>query len=288
MGFVESVRAWYSNKDTFNGTVAGLISAGLVSAPLYAVRLTRLVIRHTRLGLTARLLGLILGWLLVAYFARELAALPVLFVGLAVALSLSTLWVLRPLSRLGIVDAHSRTVNGINFKSSLNLAQSSIDFLGIGADKLTSLKEFEPAMLRCGASGNRVRFLLSPPDNPILERHARRNGVDAAAYKKKVKESLDRIAKVKTEHDLAIEVRFYPADSTKDLQQFRLMFIDELICLAGWTVWGKHEGKDNPQLVLRERKRIHPDITAFKAFHDHFEALWDDAGTQLVELSRPN
>jgi hypothetical protein len=285
MGPVETARAWTSNKDIFNGTIGGLISTALLTAPLYAARLTRLFLRHIKLGFLARLLGMVFGWIVVGYLLSPIIAPSWLFFGLAAVLMGSILWIANPFYRLGIVDAHTRTVDGINFKTSLNLAQSSIDFLGIGADKLTKLAEFEAAMLRCGGSGNVVRLLLSPPDNPILERHAKRNGVDASAYKEKVLESLRRVAKLRAQHDLAIEVRFYPAANMKDLQQFRLMFIDGSICLAGWTVWGKHIGTENPQLVLKERRRVHPDVTAYKAFHDHFEALWDDSDTTHVDLS---
>ena len=286
MGWVETAKAWFSNKDIFNGTIGGLISAALLAAPLYALRLTRLTLKHAKVGLFARLLGMVLGWVLVAYLLSSIVDLSWLFLGLGCVLTGSILWVARPFFLLGIVDAHKRTIDGIDFKTSLNLARSSIDFLGIGADKLTKLEEFEGAMRRCGGSGNRVRLLLSPPDNPILERHAKRNGVDASAYKDKVRESLRRIARMRAQHDLAIEVRFYPAANTKDLQQFRLMFIDGSICLAGWTVWGKHIGMDNPQLVLKERRRVHPDIAAYKAFHDYFEALWDDRDTTTVDLGQ--
>ena len=140
-------------------------------------------------------------------------------------------------------------------------------------------------MRRCGTSGNRVRLLLSPPDNIILERQARRNGVNDSAYKDKVRLSLQRIARLQAESDLAIEVRFYPAATNKDLQQFRLMFIDGSVCLASWTVWGAHVGTDNPQMVLKERRRIHPDVTAYKAFYDYYEALWGDADTKSINLA---
>jgi hypothetical protein len=184
-------------------------------------------------------------------------------------------------SRIGVVDAYSTTVGGVNYKRALSMATKSMDFLGIGGDKITIEPEFEEAMVRCASSNQKVRFLLSPHYNPVLEKVARLNGTSAGSYGDKVKQSVTRIAELRKSRSLDIEVRYYAAKHDKDYQQFRLMFINDHLCLWSWTVWGKHIGRDNPQVIL---KNLDHDAqvrvpSAYKAFKDHFDALWSDSET---------
>lgn len=128
-------------------------------------------------------------------------------------------------------------------------------------------------------------MLLSPPDHPLLEMLAKRNRVDPNEYSKNVRESLRRIAKVKADRALDIQVRFYPLQEDKDLQIFRLMFLNNAICLWSWTVWGPHLGNDNPQVVLLNLKES-SQTGAYSAFHDYFKRLWDDPKCEVVELAK--
>lgn len=189
-------------------------------------------------------------------------------------------------SRVGIVDAHSTTVGGVDYKQALIMATKSMDFLGIGGDKVTLETEFKEAMIRCASGNQKVRFLLSPPDNPVLEKVARLNNTTAGSYGEKVRQSVTRIAQLKKERSLDIEVRYYAAKHDKDYQQFRLMFINDRFCLWSWTVWGAHVGRDNPQVVL---KNLNSDAqgrvpSAYKAFKDHFDALWSDSETLIQDF----
>ena len=128
-------------------------------------------------------------------------------------------------------------------------------------------------------------MLLSAPDNPILKAAANRAGLNPTVYQRRVRGSLERIAKLRIDKGFNIEVRFYVAASEKDYQQFRLMFIDERICLVSHTVWDKSDGTDNPQIVLvaTEAERTRQLIAAFS---DHFERVWNDPTTQSVDLAK--
>ena len=125
-------------------------------------------------------------------------------------------------------------------------------------------------------------MLLSPPDHPLLEILAKRNNVDTTSYSKNVKESLRRIARVKADRELNIQVRFYPLEEEKDWQIFRLMFLNNKVCLWSWTVWGLHLGEENPQVILVNTDKI-SQTSAFNAFHDYFKRLWEDPRCKSVD-----
>ncbi len=129
--------------------------------------------------------------------------------------------------RLGLIGADREISRGIDYKRSLNLCSNSLDFLGVGASKLTrERKEFESAMERCHRSHTPIRFLLCDPNSPELERIARQAGRDREEYQTTVRESLQVIAKQRTDRARNIKVRFY-----KRLPVFRLMFIDDWLDL---------------------------------------------------------
>lgn len=195
----------------------------------------------------------------------------------------SQMYLLRGFAQTGISDAYLKTIDGIDFKSSLRLARTSISFLGIGAHKLTQLPEFRDAIERCAQAGSTARFLLSPPDNNLLETLARRNGVDPNAYKENVTRSLQALAKLKRD-GFNIEVRHYRAQHERDHQQFRLFIIDEKTCLVSWTVWNKNVGADNPQLVLRRLPADGKKKSMAEAFIAYFDNIWEDSSSVEVDL----
>lgn len=211
------------------------------------------------------------------------------FIGAATSFALLVLagfWKLQQFEKAGIYAAYQKTTtDGIDFETALTLVHSKLDFLGIGADKLTRSAKFEQALLRVSRAGSPVRLLLSPPDNPILKAVANRAELNPNLYQRRVRESLARIAKLRIDMKFNIEVRFYAATSEKDYQQFRLMFIDERICLASHTVWDKSDGADVPQIVLvaRPEERTRQFISAFS---DHFERVWNDPSTTQVDLAK--
>jgi hypothetical protein len=210
--------------------------------------------------------------------------------GAAYALSIGSLalsyYLLRRFQGLGIIDAFGSTEGGINFNASLKKPNHSFDFLGVGAHKLTSDGEFRLMVKRCARGGRPVRLLLSHPDNPVLKNVASRSGIDRDTYALRVRESLRLIAQLANREGFNIEVKFYRAESDADYQQFRLVFIDDRICIMSYTIWDEKEGRSNPQLVLYAGKDQSSMKSLYYTFKDHFERTWVDPSSQPVDLSR--
>lgn len=275
--------------DEPNWFEAGLLT-NLISSLIWLIlaflvgKVNQYLSRHTKLGIPVKLL-------IVSLF---------MFVGLALSLALGSpvlvmvvgaltvalgWWSLKGLFRIGLIDAFSKTSLGITPGASLKLANESIEFLGIGANKLTSDPGFEAAIRRCSRGGavGACRFLLSQPSNQLLEKLATRNGTNTGDYSDKVLESLKIFARLKLEKQLNLEVRFYKEENRSEFQQFRLMFINNHLCLASWTVWDDKLGMNNPQLILRQSSGSDDKkTTLFKAFKDHFEETWESG--ELVNL----
>ncbi len=257
----------FSTKDIFNNLIAGAIPVVVI----YFLKKAS-VVSHKRwthwllLGIRWRIAIAATIYVGLVYALLGANKVPVILIAFLIAyVAVGRHW-----PRLGLLASSRYADEGIGFESSLRLVDRSIDFLGIGARKLTQTKEFEAALLRCH-SARSARFLLSPPDNPLLERMARRNGVSNAAYRDNVRESVRAIARIKRQKGVNIEVRFYKAEMDTDYQQFRMMFIDDKICLLSWTVWGAHIGTRDPQIVLKNNAEKE---NAFRAFHDYFERVW--------------
>jgi len=127
-------------------------------------------------------------------------------------------------------------------------------FLGTGAAKLTREDEFENAIRRCRPE-QPIRFLLCKPTYDFLIEAARRFGVDRDEYKTIVTNSLRKIAELKEKYK-NIEVRFY-----SQFQVFRLMFIDDSICLVSYNVMGEGDGSQLPQLHILKHHPIREMLT---------------------------
>jgi hypothetical protein len=273
---LSDIKSWFSPSAVMPNLVASAIWLGITAMAVLVSRLVyRQVFVRLRLGVHSKLLGTTI----VTFVALGAIVAPSerwkLIPGLLLFLLLAA-YSLRGLRSAGILDVYRKTGSGVSFAQSLKAVTSSLDFLGIGADKLTKLDEFEEAVKRCSSKGATCRLLLSPPENALLEQLARRNGTDPSAYQTKVRNSLRRLAAL-SEQRLKIEVRFYPAALDRDFQQWRLMFIDGQVCLASWTIWGKHEGKENPQLIVRERPHDRDSASLYHAFKGHFDTVWQDA-----------
>lgn len=152
-----------------------------------------------------------------------------------------------------------------------------MELLGIGAHKLTSLNEFESAMRRCSHPNKPIRLLLAHPDHKILEEAAKRKGVDVGAFKKNVRESLSRLADLRLNSELNIEVRFYPRTRNSDVPVFRLMFVNEDLCLLSYNVMGEGNGLDQPQMHLRRHVDKHEVESFYFAFRSLFDNLWSSS-----------
>jgi hypothetical protein len=137
--------------------------------------------------------------------------------------------------RIGLVGADHHIATGIDFQKALRLVSSSLDFLGIGGAKLTDqVTEFEEAIGRCNRPDRPVRFLLCRPNHPDLEKMAQSANKEPALYKKTVHDSLRAIADLRNGRAWNIRVRFYA-----EVPTFRLMFVDDSLCLASYYVLGK-------------------------------------------------
>lgn len=184
---------------------------------------------------------------------------------LVLVLELNQFW------RVGLVGADAQISKGIDYVSALNMASNSLDFLGIGASKLTEqLRPFEKAVNRCDSLGRPLRFLLSTPENADLEEIARKGGVDRDAYRSRVRESLRVIANLRNDRSKNIEVRFYDK-----IPAFRLMFIDDEICLMSHYVLGKGDGSQLPQLHIIRKSGSQDVESLYYGFHEYFENIWE-------------
>lgn len=175
--------------------------------------------------------------------------------------------------RIGLVGADAHIGSGLNFSRSLRLATNSLDFLGIGASKLSrETEEFEAALHRCQRADRPVRLLLCRPDNAKLLSMAQSAGRDPADYQKRVGASLRLIAEMHNSRSWNIDVRFY-----QDIPIFRLMFINDEICLASHYVLGKGTGSELPQLQVLKRSASRDVDSLYYAFHSYFERFWSEA-----------
>jgi hypothetical protein len=223
-----------------------------------------------------RILGAIaLGWITVnsayVYFVPRYAAAFILTSSAAIA------WIARSelyqFWRIGLVGADAQIQIGIDFRKALNLVSNSMDFLGIGAAKLTGESSaFESAIARCQRPDRAVRFLLCRPDNDRLQQMAQSADQDRTSYRKKVEKSLRTIAGLRNDRAWNIQVRFY-----REFPTFRLMFIDDLLCLASHYVLGKGSGADMPQLHVIKFQGSRDVDSLYYAFSAYFDRFWADA-----------
>jgi hypothetical protein len=202
--------------------------------------------------------------------------------GIALAIAGVTIYfawiILRGFRTANILSAFRSTADGVGFTSSLKLAHNSIDFMGIGAHKLTTDPEFEAAVLRCAgvrATSTTIRLLLADPGHPVIGRSETANQVATNAYQQKLKDSLTNIARIARSSGASIEVRHYNASSVPKYPQFRLFFANGAICIFSWTVWNRNVGLDNPQLILQKGSTASQEKTLYSALYKYFEDTWE-------------
>ena len=180
---------------------------------------------------------------------------------------LNVLW------KLGILGADRAIAKGINYQKALKMCTDSFDFLGIGASKLVGVRDdFRLAVARCNRDDRPLRFLLCPPDHPNLLLVARRAGRPEAEYQATVKKSLSELRYLKKEKNFNIEIRFY-----SDLPLFRLMFINDNLCLASHYILGEGDGSQLPQLHILKRPIGKRDIDSiYYPLNRYFKKMWDE------------
>lgn len=175
--------------------------------------------------------------------------------------------------RIGLVGADVETRRGIDYPKALALCSNSLEFLGIGASKLTGAGEaFQKAIDRCDNPGRPIKFLLSSPESKGLQKIARNAGVSEQAYQETVRISLRVISSLRINREKNIEVRFY-----KEFPAFRLMFIDGEICLTSHYVLGKGDGSQLPQLHIIKKTADQDVDSLYYGFRFYFDSLWEEA-----------
>jgi hypothetical protein len=187
------------------------------------------------------------------------------------------LWAqLRQFWDVGLIGADRTIRGGLDYTRSLKMCKNSLSFLGVGARKLTEqAAEFEGAMQRCNRPMRPIRLLLCKPDSEILKIAAQNANRPADEYVHRVQESLRAIADYRNRRLWNIEVRFY--DVSRPL--FRLMFIDDWLCLASHYVFGEGDGSEFPQLHVR-RSAMERDVNSlYHPFEQYFDELWNSAET---------
>lgn len=195
--------------------------------------------------------------------------------------ALLVFFVLSDLSKIGITNAFATTRQGVSAEDTLRLIERDLVFLGIGAKKLTQTDEFDNMLRRCAAADGSLKFLLSNPENAALEQMARTNGRDDLSYRSRVKESIREIFKRAPESGVKFEVRLYNLDQEIALPHFRLVFIDNRLCVFSQLFWTTAEGLDNPQLVIR-RNEGSAGTSLYKGYRDYFDTLWNLQTTIVV------
>jgi hypothetical protein len=175
--------------------------------------------------------------------------------------------------KIGLVGADQQVTTGIDYVTALGMCQNSLDFLGIGAAKLVEhQKEFKDAIDRCNRSDRPVRLLLIQPNAPGLERIAKMAGRDPQAYRQTVTDSLRLISRLRNEDERNIQVRLY-----EDLPAFRLMFINDSICLMSYYVLGKGNGSNLPQLHVIKIEHARDVESMYYGFSAYFGKIWDNS-----------
>jgi len=171
---------------------------------------------------------------------------------------------------VGIIGVDRQVKTGLSYDKALSLCKNRMSFLGLGASKLTRSSEFEPAILRC-THENPVRLLLLKPSDNRLIQAARRAKKDTTGYKRIVRNSLRIIKEMKDTRGVNIEVRF-----CNERPIFRLMFIDDSICLVSYYALGEGDGSQLPQVHLLKNPFRRRTVNSFYyAFSTHFDRIWE-------------
>ena len=254
----------------FDATIYALIISTLW---YFGRRLSRSKIL-VKYSLQARLMVTLAVLALACFIGVLLDVNPIVLLCFAfVAFAFLVFWLLRDLSKVGITNAFETTREGVSAAESLKQVKHELVFLGIGAKKLTETAEFDAMIRRCQNAGGKLRFLLSSPENPALEAKATHNGRNEFTYRSRVKESIREIFTRAADTGVNFEVRLYNLSQEIALPHFRLMFIDEQLCIFSQLLWNESEGLDNPQLILRRNENT-AGSSLYQGYRSYFDDLW--------------
>jgi hypothetical protein len=263
----------------FDGLAAPVVMAAIVIVLSKFQINTLLVRRSLRFRAMLYAVLIIAADVLLWYFKVPLNYLlggsAVLYVGL-VYLTLTDL------TKVGIANAFDKTSDGISAERSLSLVKTDLDFLGIGAKKLVDSPSFDKMLDRSAANKGRLRFLLSHPDNNALGQLARTNGKQDLAYQGRVRESVRELYHKAGKSTADIEIRVYSLTHKVALPHFRLLFIDQTLCVFSQIVWNAAEGLDNPQMIVKKTS-TNPESSFYHGYASFFEDLWNAPDTKKVD-----
>jgi hypothetical protein len=200
------------------------------------------------------------------------------------ALSLTTLYILR-LRKMGISSADAEIARGLDYKTALNRITDELDFVGIGAAKLThNADEFTAALERIKTHKGTARLLLCDPRGPILDSLERISNVRTGDYLVTVQSSFALLRKLSERFGPTLQIRVYKPTTDKDLITLRLMFLNKSICLLSQNVLGKvqKEGRSTPQLLIDKANFFGSGPTLYTAFSELFDQMWNRANTAIL------
>lgn len=184
-------------------------------------------------------------------------------------------WEIRHFWSLGILGVRSPSTEARRYDGALALCTNSLDFLGVGAHKLTSRKAaFEAAVKRCHREDRPIRFLLCEPNNHELVKMAQRAGRSDTEYQENVRASLRVLKWFREQRAVNIEVRFY-----SELPVFRLMFANDDLCLVSHYVFGEGDGSDGSEVYVSSDVGERDTLSIYYGFKQYFETMWNRSTT---------
>ncbi len=202
-----------------------------------------------------------------------------------VAVILATLYILR-LRKMGITSVDAEIARGLDYKTALERITDELDFVGIGAAKLTHNEtNFTEALERIKTHKGAARLLLCDPREQIVNRLERISNVGTGDYLTTVQRSFALLRQLKKRFGETLQIRVYKPKAEKDLITLRLMFINKGLCLLSQNVLGKvqKEGRSTPQLLIDRGSYASNGPTLYTAFSGLFVQMWD--GPNTIELT---
>lgn len=182
-------------------------------------------------------------------------------------------WEVRHFWSLGLLGVTPPATDARAYDRALALCTNSLDFLGVGAHKLTARQvAFESAMKRCHRADRPIRFLLCKPDSGELVKMAQRAGRTSTEYQENVRASLRVLKFFRDERAINIEVRFYV-----DLPVFRLMFANDDLCLVSHYVFGQGDSARVREAYVRSDVDDREALSIYYGFRQYFESMWNRA-----------
>jgi len=168
-------------------------------------------------------------------------------------------------------------------------ATSAFAFQGIGAEKLTrDFAAFQSMVSRCGTPVSPVRLLLVSPEASWLKDGAARRGLGRSSFSDRQAQSLQRIARIRSEFSGQVAVRFYSARPV-----FRMMFVNRSICWLGhYTESAATPGQNeyaeqsNSSIVLGKPKAKAPDQQFYGALETFFDEQWESSRSEEWDFKR--